>query len=209
MSSSCSTILSFSYLDSVISIQSCNSALVFLPIKSIVWMNPLSYEKGKDVFKNYGDSIFLLSPSWSICKHGIYKSHLAKIMSNWFVNKGGAALQVVCSCLLHLCVCSLVLDRLPLPRWVFAVAELKHAACWRSLPPLQDGHREHQLMLLGETATARHTASLELLWAARQAPQMSGAWLQINNSGVLGKTRYSVFQSWVWSVCMPLLQRRR
>lgn len=44
MSSSCGTILSFRYLDSVIRIQACNCRLVFLPI---VLMNALSHEKGK------------------------------------------------------------------------------------------------------------------------------------------------------------------
>lgn len=73
---------------------------------------------------------------------------LAKLMSNWgcwLVDTGGAAVQVVCSCT---CLCLLVLahqlscfsgplNSLPLQHWVFAVADLKHAAWWRSQPHLQ------------------------------------------------------------------------
>lgn len=101
--------------------------------------------------------------------------------------------------LLHVCVCvcSLVLahqsggvwpsDSLPLQHWAFAVAESKHAVQWRSRPHLQGW--EQQLILLGEAATARHAASLKLLWARRQAHQMSGAWLQINNSWCGGQDK--------------------
>lgn len=147
--------------------------------------------KEKKFFKNHGDKIFLRSPSWSICKHRIYKCYLANLISNWecwLVDTGRAALQVVCSCT---CVCSLVLAHLLSdpsgPLNSLPLQQCLQLQSWSMLPggelsPVSRNEcREHQLILLGEVAAAWRTALLKLLWAARQAHQMSCAWLQINN----------------------------
>lgn len=199
MSSSCSTILSFGYLDSVISMQSCNSRFVLLPIKSIV-RNALSHEKGKEVFKNHGDRIFLLSPSWSIFKHNIYKTYLAKLMNNrecWLVDTGGAALQVDCS---FSCRCVCVHLSLPISKVVSLALQIPaspvlgvwscrvEGCCLVEISALSPGMGAGSI-LLGEVTTAWHSALLKLLWATRQAHQMSSAWLQMNHSWCAGQDK--------------------
>lgn len=118
--------------------------------------------KENKFLKNYGDRIFLFSPSWSICKHRIYKRHLANLMSNWecwLVDTGRAALQVVSSCM---CVYSLVLAYLLSgpsgPLNSLPLQQCLQLQSWSMLPGgelspvFRNEHREHQLILLGEVA---------------------------------------------------------
>lgn len=102
--------------------------------------------------------------------------------------------------LLHVCVFTCPCPSVRVVSLALLTLCLSSTGClqlqiWSMLPggdlsPIsRGGCREHQLILLGEVTAAWHTALLRLLWPTRQAHQMSGAWLQVNNSWCAGQDK--------------------